>query len=65
MIRFNEKSKNNRKYGKMNKFDTNNKYKGEEILNLNKILKFFINNLRYFSFYLALESDLTLENQKQ
>lgn len=30
----------------MNKFDTNNKYKEEEILKLNKILKFFINNLR-------------------
>ena len=30
----------------MNKFGTNNKYKEEEILKLNKILKFFINNLR-------------------
>ena len=30
----------------MNKFDTNNKYKEEEILKLNKILRFFINNLR-------------------
>ena len=30
----------------MNKFVTNNKYKEEEILKLNKILRFFINNLR-------------------
>lgn len=30
----------------MNKFGTNNKYKEEEILKLNKILRFFINNLR-------------------
>ena len=30
----------------MNKFGTNNKFKEEEILKLNKILKFFINNLR-------------------
>lgn len=31
----------------MNRFDTNNKYKEEEILKLNKILKFFINNLSF------------------
>lgn len=42
----------------MNKFDINNKYKEEEILSLNKISKFFIKNLRYLSFYIALESDL-------
>ena len=30
----------------MNKFGTNNKFKEEEILKLNKILKFFINSLR-------------------
>lgn len=58
MIRSNDKSKNNKKSGKMNKFDINNKYKEEEILSLNKISKFFIKNLKYLSFYIAMESEL-------
>ena len=62
MIRFNVKLKKKKKLGKMNKFDINSKSKEEEIPKLNKILKFFINSLRYLSFYLAMESDRTLKN---
>lgn len=42
MIKFKDKQKNKKISEKINKSDTNYKQKGEEILNLSKIFKYYI-----------------------
>ena len=65
MIKFKDKLRKKKSLGKINKLGTNRKYKEEEILNHNKISKFYIRNFRYYIGYLDVESNLTLKNKKQ